>query len=162
VRRAGTGDIDTIADVFVASFRSLEFVPLIHTDDDIRRWIREEMVPGHEVWVAEDERDGVVGLAALKDDLLGHLYVRPDAQGRGAGSALFERVQAERPAGFRFWVFQQNERARRFYERRGCRVVELGDGSGNMEKLPDALYEWVPTSAEPAPRGAAARESSAR
>ena len=142
MRKARTGDTDTIADVFVSSFRSLEFVPRIHTDDEIRRWIREEMVPGHEVWVADDA--GVVGFAALKDDLLGHLYVRPAAQRRGAGSALFERVKAERPAGFRFYVFQQNENARRFYERHGCRVVELGDGSGNMEKLPDVLYRWSP------------------
>jgi GNAT superfamily N-acetyltransferase len=142
VRRARTGESDTIADVFVASFRTLDFLPLVHTDDEIRTWIREEMVPGHDVWVADDA--GVVGFAALKDDLLGHLYVRPDAQGRGAGSALFERVKAERPAGFRFWVFQRNEKARRFYEARGCVVVELTDGSGNMEKEPDALYAWTP------------------
>jgi GNAT superfamily N-acetyltransferase len=142
VRKARTGDTDTIADVFVSSFRSLEFLPRIHTDDEIRTWIRDEMVPGHEVWVADD--DGVVGFAALKDDLLGHLYVRPDAQQRGVGSALFERVKAERPAGFRFWVFQRNENARRFYEARGCRLLDLTDGSGNMEKEPDALYEWTP------------------
>jgi hypothetical protein len=41
-------------------------------------------------------------------------------------------------------VFQRNERARTFYERRGCHVVELTDGSGNEEREPDALYEWVP------------------
>jgi GNAT superfamily N-acetyltransferase len=165
VRRAVANDTDTIAEVFVASFRGLDFVPRIHTDDEIRGWIREEMIPSHEVWVADDGR-GVVGFAALTDDLLGHLYVRPDAQGRGAGSALLDRVKAERPGGFRFWVFQQNERARRFYERRHCRLLELGDGSGNMEKLPDALYEWLPgatsTSAEPAPPGAGDRGSRGR
>jgi GNAT superfamily N-acetyltransferase len=144
VREARTSDFDTIADVFVSSFRTLEFLPLIHTDDEIRRWIRDEMVHRHEVWVAEEE-GRVVGLAAVADDLLGHLYVHADAQGRGAGSALFARVQAERPDGFRFWVFQRNERARRFYEQRGCRLVELTDGSGNMEKEPDALYEWRPS-----------------
>ena len=144
VRNARTGDFETIADVFVSSFRTLDFLPEIHTDDEIRRWIREEMVHRHEVWVAEE--DGrVVGLAAVAGDLLGHLYVHANAQGQGAGSALFERVQAERPDGFRFWVFQRNENARRFYERRGCRLVELTDGSGNMEREPDALYEWRPS-----------------
>jgi hypothetical protein len=51
---------------------------------------------------------------------------------------------ARRPAGFAFCVFQANERARSFYERRGCVVVELMDGSGNEEQTPDALYEWRP------------------
>ena len=143
VRRIRTGEADTIADVFVASFRSLAFLPLIHTDDEIRTWIRDEMVPAHEVWVAEDDGH-VVGFAALVGDLLAHLYVRPEAHRRGAGSALLERVKAERPAGFSFWVFQRNDNARRFYEERGCRLVELTDGSGNMEKEPDARYEWTP------------------
>ena len=143
VRLAETHDIDTIADVFVTSFRGLTFLPTLHTDDETRAWIGEVMVPGHEVWVAEvDGR--VVGLAAIDGDLLGHLYVHPAAQGRGIGTALLEVVKRERPDGFRFWVFQQNTGARRFYERHGCRVVELTDGSGNEEREPDALYAWRP------------------
>ena len=105
--------------------------------------IREVVLPGHEVWVAEVD-DRVVGFAALTEDLLGHMYVHPDQQGRGIGTALFEVVKRERPDGFRLWVFQRNNGARRFYERHGCRVVELTDGSGNEEKEPDALYEWRP------------------
>jgi GNAT superfamily N-acetyltransferase len=143
VRPAETTDIDTIADVFVASFTGLTFLPRLHSDDDMRRWIREEVVPRHDVWVAE--RDGVaIGFAAVAGDLLGHLYVHPKAQNRGAGSALLDRVKLERPGGFHFWVFQRNEAGRRFYERHGCHVVELGDGSGNEEREPDALYEWRP------------------
>ena len=41
-------------------------------------------------------------------------------------------------------MFQKNEGARRFYERHGFRLVRLTDGDGNMEKEPDALYEWRP------------------
>ena len=136
-----SSDTDTIAEVFVASFRGLTFLPAVHSDDEIRSWIRNEMAPAHEVWVAEVD-DVVVGLAALHGDLLGHLYVHPDAQGRGIGSELLDVVKRERPLGFRFWVFQRNVRARRFYERHGCRLVELTDGSGNEEREPDALYEW--------------------
>jgi GNAT superfamily N-acetyltransferase len=143
VRAARPHDSETIAEVHLASFRGLTFLPLVHTDDEVRSWIRTEMIPAHEVWVAE-EGGRVVGHAALKDDVLGHLYVHPDHQGSGVGSALLEVVKRERPDGFRFWVFQPNEGARRFYERRGCRLVELGDGSGNEEGVPDALYEWTP------------------
>jgi len=143
VRPPQRDDIDTIADVFVASFRGLTFLPALHSDDEMRAWIREVMVPGHEVWVAEN--DGVVvGLAAVEGDLLGHLYVHPAAQGRRVGTALLDVVKRERPEGFRFWVFQRNTGARRFYERHGCRLVELTDGSGNEEREPDALYAWAP------------------
>ncbi len=143
VRLAGTSDADAIADVFIPSFGGLTFLPRLHTDEETRDWIREVMLPGHEVWVAE-VNDRLVGFAALTEDLLGHMYVHPDAQGRGIGTALFEVVKRERPDGFRLWVFQRNNGARRFYERHGCRVVELTDGGGNMEQEPDALYEWRP------------------
>jgi GNAT superfamily N-acetyltransferase len=144
IRLAGTHDLDTIADVFVASFAGLTFLPRLHTDTDTRHWIREEMAPRHEVWVAEQD-GGIVGFAALSGDLLGHLYVHPDAQNRGVGTALLGLMKAERPSGFRLWTFQRNEGARRFYERNGCQVVELTDGSGNEEKEPDVLYLWQAT-----------------
>jgi len=143
VRQARTREADTIADVFVPSFRGLTFLPTLHTDDEIRDWIRRQMFPSHEVWVAEVE-GRVVGFAALSGDLLGHLYVHPDEQSQEVGSILLDVVKRERPRGFRLWVFQRNEGARRFYERHACRVVELTDGSGNMEREPDALYEWLP------------------
>ena len=143
VRRAQEHDADAVAEVFVTSFRGLTFLPLVHTDDQIRTWIRTEMMPSHEVWVAESA-DEIVGFAALKDSVLGHLYVRPDAQNHGIGGALIDVAKRERREGFRFYVFQKNSDARRFYERHGCRLVELGDGSGNEENEPDALYEWVP------------------
>jgi hypothetical protein len=55
-------------------------------------------------------------------------------------------VTTLRPDGFQFWVFQQNERARRFYESHGAVAVEFTDGSGNDEKTPDARYRWTSSS----------------
>jgi GNAT superfamily N-acetyltransferase len=144
LRRAGPVDAEAVAEVFIASFETLTFLPTLHTHDEHRAFIR-RLVDGSEVWVAED--DGrVLGMAALSAEMLDHLYVHPDAQGLGAGSALLEKAKERRPVGFRFWVFQANERARRFYERRGCRLVRLTDGRGNEERTPDALYEWRPPS----------------
>ena len=171
VRLARADDVEAVAEVFLASFAGLTFLPRLHTDDETREWVRRELVPTHEVWVAEEGGE-VVGFAALAGDLLGHLYVHPSAQNRGIGTALLVLVKAERPDGFRFWVFQRNEGARRFYERNGCRVVKLTDGRGNEEKEPDALYEWrqFEVSGGPgdgdgpgrAPRAADVRGSSAR
>ena len=141
LRRATPEDAESIADVYLPAFRSLTFLPVVHGDDDTRNWIRATMLPSHDVWVAEED-GGIVGFAALDGGLLSHLYVHPVAQNRGVGTALLEKAKEERPEGLELWVFQQNEGARRLYERHGFRCVELTDGSGNEERSPDARYAW--------------------
>jgi GNAT superfamily N-acetyltransferase len=144
LRRALPGDAPALADIHVRARReSMPYLPELHSPKDVLEWIRQIMPAHEEVWVAE--HDGrIIGFFALSDDLLYHLYVDPELHGRGAGSLLFDRVKELRPSGFRLWVFQRNVQARRFYEHRGMRVVELTDGSGNEEREPDALYEWRP------------------
>ena len=143
VRRGRPADADAISDAFIPSFESLTFLPMLHTHEEHRVHIRERLLGEQEVWVAEQE-GSIAGFAALTDDMLTNLYVHPERQGRGAGGALLARAKERRPDGFTFWVFQQNTHARRFYERHGCRLVRLSDGSGNEENVPDALYEWRP------------------
>jgi ribosomal protein S18 acetylase RimI-like enzyme len=142
IRHGRDADAGAIADVFIAARRPmLAYLPDLHDEADIRDWIAALMLPTHEVWVAEiDGR--TVGFMALHDDLLGHVYVDPNVQNRGIGTALLEHAQALRPHSLRLYVFQQNEGARRLYERDGFRLLELGDGSGNEENVPDALYGW--------------------
>jgi GNAT superfamily N-acetyltransferase len=103
-------------------------------------------VAQQETWVAEAD-GAVAGFGALTPAMLEHLYVHPDRQRRGIGTLLLEQAKRRRPEGLRLWLFQQNEGARRFYERHGFRLLELTDGAGNMERVPDALYEWLPDTA---------------
>jgi ribosomal protein S18 acetylase RimI-like enzyme len=143
LRRATFEDAGAIAEVFIASFGLLTFLPRLHTDDEHRAFIANVVLPQEEVVVAEDEA-GVAGFIAMAHgDLIEHLYVRPERQRRGIGTALLDEAKARMPGGFRLWVFQENEPARRFYERNGLAVLELTDGSGNEEKTPDALYGWT-------------------
>ena len=120
-----------------------EMLYLPRIPDEDRPKLGGLFVERHETWVAE-EHGQVVGFAQLSASTLENLYVDPDAQARSIGSALLDHAKQQRPAGFDFWVFQKNDGARRFYERHGCRLVELTDGAGNMEKEPDARYEWRP------------------
>ena len=148
LRRARSEDADELASILRTAMRgAMPLLPDLHTPEDDRRFLGEVVLPNEEVWVAEvDGRP--IGFAALGlregEDFLQHIYVAPEHQSHGIGTALFDVARRERPGGFRLWVFQRNEGARRFYERHGCRLLELTDGSGNEEREPDALYEWLP------------------
>lgn len=136
LRPARPGDAELVLEIFGAA-RAAQELPFPVGPRDRRAFARR--VLGLETWISADR-----GFLALSDDLLECLYVHPAAQGRGIGSALLALAKQRRPDGFRLWVFQRLERTRRFYERHGCTLVELGDGSGSMEGLPDALYAWRP------------------
>jgi GNAT superfamily N-acetyltransferase len=145
IRRATAADGDAIGDVWLTSWRATFEFPPAHPDDDVRRWLREEMLPRHETWVAGDPADGrVVALMALSESKVEHLYVAPDWIGRGAGRRLLDLAKERRPGGLELYCFRVNARARRFYERNGFEPVAFGDGSGNMERQPDVLYRWAP------------------
>jgi ribosomal protein S18 acetylase RimI-like enzyme len=141
IRRAEPHDRDEVGRVFVSARDRMTYLPRIPDEDRPRLggWIVER----HEVWVAEEDAR-VVGFVGLGTGWLDHIYVEPEAQGRGLGTALLDHAKRERPEGLQLWVFQKNEGARRLYERHGFRVVELTDGAGNMEREPDARYEWHP------------------
>jgi ribosomal protein S18 acetylase RimI-like enzyme len=140
IRRARPADGAEVSRVFVAARDQMTYLPRI--DDEHRPLLGSWFIERGAIFVAEE--DGVVvGFSGIKDGELTHLYVDPAAQNRGLGSALLEHAKAESADGLFLWVFQKNEGARRFYERHGFRLAELTDGSGNMEREPDARYEWT-------------------
>ncbi len=141
IRPGSTADAAEIAEVFLAARAGMTYLPDLHTDAETRAWIAQVMIPEHEVWVAA-VNDKVLGFVALTEEWLGHLYVSPAEQGRGIGSELLSKAKRQCPEGLRLYVFQSNAGARRFYERHGFSAVEFGDGSGNEEGLPDAVYAW--------------------
>jgi len=143
IRRAGAADAAAIADVFLASFNATYALPLAHTDEDVRGWTRDVMVPTHESWVALDQ-DRVVGWMALGPGELDQLYVAPDRLGEGIGRRLLDVARERSPDGLRLYTFQVNARARRFYERNGFVAEWFGDGAANEEGQPDMRYVWRP------------------
>ena len=148
LRRATAADVEEIVAIFEPSFGLIDFLPKLHTHEEGLAFFG-SCVRGGEVYILGR------GFAALDGDWLTHLYVHPDEIGTGVGHALFEHVTTLRPDGFQFWVFQQNERARRFYEAHGAVAAEFTDGSGNEERAPDVRYEWRPSG--PAAPGSSGR-----
>ena len=138
IRRATEADVEEIVAIFEPSFALFDFLPKLHTHEE------------NLAWFAQALRDGETyiygrGFALLRGDELSHLFIRPEEIGTGVGHTLFEHVKTVRPDGFDFWVFQQNDRARRFYEAHGATAVEFTDGAGNEEKTPDVRYRWTPS-----------------
>ena len=139
IRRATPADADEVGRVFLAARDEMAYLPRIPDADrpQLGGWI----LDGRPIWVAE--RNGrVVGFAGLAAGEVTHLYVEPSAQGAGVGTSLLEHVKELSDGRLELWVFQRNEGARRFYERHGFRLARLTDGAANMEREPDALYEW--------------------
>jgi ribosomal protein S18 acetylase RimI-like enzyme len=106
-------------------------------------FFRERILPGSSVWLAV--RDGVIaGFLALQGSYIDRLYVHPSRQGQGAGSALMAKAKELSPTGLELHTHQQNEQARRFYERREFRAVRFGI-SPPPESAPDVEYHWRPS-----------------
>jgi GNAT superfamily N-acetyltransferase len=140
IRRATRDDAAAIGLLFVGARDEMTYLPRI--PEDVRPLLGGWFLDRAELWVAEEEAQGVVGFAGLSGSELTHLYTDPPAQNRGVGTALLDHVKNLRPERLELWVFQRNAGARRFYERHGFQLVRLTDGARNMEREPDALYEW--------------------
>ncbi|WP_377269659.1 GNAT family N-acetyltransferase [Peterkaempfera sp. SMS 1(5)a] len=149
IRRARTADAAAVASVHIPASRAAAMPylpPQRRTHEQVADWVRKVHLQETLTWVAE-YRGEVVGYASLAEGLLHHLYLRPDMRRRGIGTLLLDEARRHSPAGLSLHVFQQNTDARAFYEHHGFTVARTGDGSGNMENLPDLTMRWEPGSA---------------
>ena len=145
LRFAGPEDASAVATVLIESRRTfLPFAPSAHPEHGVRQWVRDVLVPGGRVVVWKEYGD-VVGVLATSEDeyfaWIDQLYLLPGFVGQGIGSKMLAHAHAVLHKPIRLYTFQQNEGARRFYERHGYKTIEFTDGQGNEEKCPDVLYE---------------------
>ncbi|MEV6763115.1 GNAT family N-acetyltransferase [Streptomyces sp. NPDC051105] len=144
LRRAVGPDAGAVADVWLRSYSAaLPTVVRARSDDEVRAYFRDVVVPERETWLAETG-GRVVGVMVLAGDLLSQLYLAPEWRGRGLGDRFVSLAKERSPQGLTLWTFQVNKPARRFYERHGFLAVEHTDGSGNEEREPDVRYVWRP------------------
>lgn len=146
LRRATDADAGAVAEVYLRSRKELvACAPLVHSDESVREWVREKLVPAGGVTVAS-VAGVVVGFVAVSRSSgcswIEQLYVLPSHTRHGLGTALLDHARDELPPPIRLYTFQCNEPARGFYEHHGLKPVAYSDGSGNEERCPDILYEW--------------------
>jgi GrpB-like predicted nucleotidyltransferase (UPF0157 family)/ribosomal protein S18 acetylase RimI-like enzyme len=138
IRPATVDDAAGLAAVRVASWRAAyrqslpeEFLARMSVADDERRWREMMNRDGREDWacLVAGAMVGFVTFGPNRDgeaETVGEvfaIYLSPDTWGQGWGSAMWDAAARRlRARGFEqvvVWVFGDNMRARRFYERRG-------------------------------------------
>lgn len=96
-----------------------------------------------QVWVGVGDGGEILGFASVEGATLEHLYLRPQSQRRGLGSALLETVLAASPDQLVLRVFQRNRAAIDFYLGHGFAVTDHDDGQRNEETEPDQTMTWT-------------------
>ena len=134
-------DADAIAGVFSLSLRLLNFLPVLHSEQEDRQFIGKTILRDCVVTLAEADRT-IVSFLARQGEEIRLLHTHPDFVGQGAGAMLLNAAKESGVRALELWCFQQNHAARRFYERHGFAAIRFTDGSDNEEKLPDMLFRW--------------------
>ena len=146
-RKAISSDADKIAHIYLFSRKKLlSYAPLVHSDTEILRWIKEELLPTKQVIVVEKDKM-IIGMMAItkNNDInwIDQLYLLPEWINCGIGSQLVTMAKTILGSPIQLHTFQENHSARGFYEKHGFQVVSLSDGSNNEEHCPDILYKWI-------------------
>lgn len=146
VRRMLLTELDPVANLYVRSITGLLHGILepkqIRAGHEYRGYFVNVVARDHELWVAV--RTGrPIGAMAMAEEWIDQLYVDPQEQRRGAGSALVAHAKALSPEGLRVLTLQRNTVACRFYERHGFEAYAHGH-SPAPENEPDVSYRWRP------------------
>jgi GNAT superfamily N-acetyltransferase len=141
IREATADDAAETAELWLRSRRAAVGVPpASHTDDEVRAWFQDAVIPGGGVWVVSNA--GVLdAMMVLRETWVEQLYVAPESVRQGHGSRLLRLAQSSR-SELALWTFEANTAARAFYQRHGFEV----DGpatTDNEEHAPAVRYRWA-------------------
>jgi len=144
--RTGTPeDTDRVSDILINSRKTfINYARLAHTDDEVREWVTNSLIPAGGVAVAELNRVVIAVLATSNENgtnWIDQMYIDPLYVGKGIGTKMLRDLLQTTSKPIRLYTFQQNTGARRFYERHGFQAIQFTDGMHNEEQCPDVLYE---------------------
>ncbi|GAB5447906.1 GNAT family N-acetyltransferase [Gymnodinialimonas sp.] len=146
IRPATVHDAPAIAIVNrISSSTAMPWLPVLHSLDGDTKFFTRVVV---EQTFAVAEVDGAVaGFCGVHEGWLEQLYIHPDHQGQGLGSAFIAWAK-DGARHLQLWVFEQNHAARAFYAGHGFVEAERTDGSRNVEKTPDVRMTWARQAAD--------------
>ena len=137
IRRAVPEDAAACAAILNDWIDSRDWMPRVHTSEEVAAFYRDFVFKKREVWVVGDPPEGYMSFDPEASEVMA-LYVR--TPGQGVGKALLDHAKDGR-AALELWTFVANEGARRFYAREGFDEIKETEGD-NEEGLPDVLLRW--------------------
>ena len=108
---------------------------------ELRARIDAELLSGWNLYLAE--RGGqLAGMLAIKptEAILDQIFVLPDAQAKGVGTALLDVAKQAMPEGFTLRMAPANWRAQRFYLLSGLKL--LRKGTHPISGMPVSYFAW--------------------
>ena len=98
------------------AFCKADFVAL-HTPERQREYLLGKLKTGYKLYMLLDAEPA--GIVSVKESLIEDLYVLPEKQNKGYGSALLEFACAKCTGTPTLWILENNENAARLYRRMG-------------------------------------------
>ncbi len=137
-------DLEPVVQLWYWSWHSA--FPDLQHPQTFQQWkerLQDEIVPNEQVWIAEISEQ-LVGFIALRENggHLDQIFVSPEMQRQGVGTALLKKAQELLPAGITLDTLQRNSQARRFYEKHGFQPGRTGTNSINGHA--NITYHWTP------------------
>ena len=109
--------------------------------EGLRHWVESEVLLAHRFRVATVSNE-VVGVMASNSESVCALYIRPDHQHKGIGSAMLELAKKDSAGSLWLFTFAKNLQARSFYAKHG--FLEVAFGFESHFQLDDVKLSWSP------------------
>lgn len=133
-------DAGAVGHILSVANDAMPWLPRVHSAAEEIKYAG-QMIDAGWVRVARFKAQ-VVGFIARHETEVYALYVLPEAQDKGVGTALLKDAMATCEK-LSLWSYEANGVASHFYGLRGFVEVDRTDGSGNEAQLPDIRYEWT-------------------
>lgn len=137
-------DYDELLQLWEVSVRSTHHFLTEKNIQYYKPLIRNQYFPAVELFILRNEKNKITAFMGLSDELIEMLFVHPNEQGKGYGKRLIDYAVNKKQIT-KVDVNEQNEKAMRFYLKRGFDVTgrDATDPSGkpfpilHMTKIPD-------------------------
>ncbi|AYA02577.1 N-acetyltransferase [Acinetobacter sp. WCHAc010034] len=135
IRKAAADDMQAMLQIWLdASIQAHDFIPAAFWQNQLIS-MRDTYLPLAENYVIEDN-NAVMGFASLlwPDAFLAALFVAPEQQSYGYGSALLDFLKQQRRE-LHLSVYAENAPAVSFYQKHGFKVISQGidENTGHAE-----------------------------
>ena len=140
IRKMTSDDLDTVGQIWLtASIVAHDFVPADFWRSDLET-MTTQILPHPDTEGYVHEGDGTIdGFISLAGNWVGCLFVTPERQRHGVGSALLEHVKQLHSA-LALTVYKKNADATRFYEAHGFRIT--GESTCKHTGCQELRMEW--------------------